>query len=171
MSTGEHQFHLINPEKHTRDSFNYYLKGYIAHFNRGFHKLPTKQEWHYCQLRFRCATRNEQDWWRFQHWNVKIFYPLMSNFMITNANKEEKWKYMGIQSWHWCYFCQLCVFVKISNWITSFTSLKKLVKKVETQQNMIGYYCRYSDLFQVQKKVSPILSYWLLGLKYLSVQR
>ena len=52
---------------------------------RVFHKLCAMQECQYCQLRFSCASRNEQDQESLLSYNIICLYPLISNFTFTNS--------------------------------------------------------------------------------------
>ena len=47
-----------------------------------FPKLPTIQEWQYCQLRFSCAIRNELNW-LIKSSKYVPFSPLITNFTFT----------------------------------------------------------------------------------------
>ena len=52
-------------------------------------KLPTIQEWLYCQLCFRCTIRKELDQWSLQLWNIIILHPLTSELIFANIWKLE----------------------------------------------------------------------------------
>ena len=86
--------------------------------NRVFHKLSAIQEFQHCQLYLSSETKINlsNEVFKLQMWSSYTPWFRISHLLTSiGANEDEKYKYMGIQSWQQCKHCQLCVFAKNSN--------------------------------------------------------